>query len=139
MASSFQMEFVRKNFLFLMTGFGKGIFNIFVGSMLFINQHSTGGAIMGFAMIAAGCIFIFLSKYKQMSDEDLVRAVSVTRKSVNNAVIGVARDNQGVIRQAAYDNKDVIAQVAYDNKDVVAQAAYDNRELLAETYLKNQG
>ena len=104
MASSFQMEFVRKNFLFLMTGFGKGIFNMFVGSLLFINEHSTGGTIMGWSMMLAGCIFIFMSKYKQMSDEDLVRAVSVTRKSVNNAAIGLAKNNQGVIRQAAAEN-----------------------------------
>ena len=120
-----------------MTGFGKGVFNIFVGSLLFINEHSYGGAIMGTMMCLVGGVFIFLSKYKQMSDEDLIRAVSVTRKSVVNAGIGLARDNQGIIRQAAIDNQDVIAQVAYENKDVVAQAAYDNKELLAETYLKN--
>ena len=109
MASSFQMEFVRKNFLFLMTGFGKEIFNIFVGSLLFINEHSYGGALMGISMILVGCAFIFLSKYKQMSDEDLVRAVSVTRKSVVNAGIGAVRNNQGIIRQAAEENQDLIA------------------------------
>ena len=92
---------------------------------------------MGISMILVGRAFIFLSKYKQMSDEDLVRAVSVTRKSVVNAGIGAVRNNQGIIRQAAEENQDLIAQVAYENKDVVAQAAYDNRELLAETYLKN--
>ena len=88
-------------------------------------------------MLVAGAIFIFLSKYKQMSDEDLSRAVSVTRKSVANAMVKGARDNKEVIGQVAYENRDVIAQVAYDNKDVIAEAAYDNRELLAETYLKN--
>ena len=60
-------------------------------------------------MILGGLVFIFLSKYKNMSDEDLQRAVSVTRKSVVNNIAGVAYNNKETIGQAAYDNRDVIA------------------------------
>ena len=38
MASSFNMPCVEKNFLFLSTGIGKGLFNVFVGTLLMINQ-----------------------------------------------------------------------------------------------------
>ena len=88
-SSSFQMTCIRRNFLFMMTGVGKGCFNIFVGSMLFFNGTAVS-SIMGFAMMAAGCIFIFLSRFRQLSDEDINRAVSVQKKSVFNAVGNVA-------------------------------------------------
>lgn len=64
MASSFNMPCVEKNFLFLSTGLGKGIFNIFVGSLLFTIVHEgdhTTENIMGIAMMASGLIFLFLS------------------------------------------------------------------------------
>ena len=122
MASSFGMNCVRKNFLFLLTGIGRGCFNIFIGTMLFIfdNSDSVKTFILAWAMILGGFIFIFLSKYKNISDEDLQRAVSVTRKSVVNNISGVAYNNREAIGQVAYDNRDVIAQVAYDNRDVIA-------------------
>ena len=135
-ASSFGHKCVRRNFLFMMTGVGRGCFNIFVGTLLFFNsEHGkifTVQNLMGFFMILAGGIFIFLSKYKQLSDDDIQRAVSVQKKSVANAVGNAAMRNQASIKRAAYNNQDVIAQVAYENKDVIAQAAYDNRELLAD-------
>ena len=52
---------------------------------------------MGIAMIAAGILFIFLSKYKEMSDEDLNRAVSVNRQAVSAAVKKTAVNNKDVI------------------------------------------
>ena len=107
-ASSFQMEVVRKNFLFLMTGTGKAAFNIFVGTLCFITSQKATSYIMGTAMILSGCVFIFFSKYKEMSDEDLNRAVSVSRGSVNAALAKTASNNKDVIYQAAYDNKEVI-------------------------------
>ena len=121
-ASSFNMVCIRRNFLFMMTGIGKGFFNIFVGSMLFFNGDGTISAsfFMGWAMIIGGCIFIFLSRFRQLSDEDINRAVSIQKKSVFNAVGTVAHNNQGAIKKAAYDNQDVIGQVAYDNKDIIA-------------------
>ena len=35
LASSFGHRCVRRNFLFMMTGVGRGLFNIFVGTLLF--------------------------------------------------------------------------------------------------------
>ena len=76
MASAFNMPCVKRNFMFLLTGMGKGFFKIFVGLLLFIN-NTTPTDIMGAAMIFSGGILIFLSKYKNMSDDDLNRALSL--------------------------------------------------------------
>ena len=75
------MACVKRNFLFLMSGLGKGFFNIFIGTLLFLNHDSAGktdmfNTIMGSAMIVGGLGFIFLSKVKNMSDEDMNRALS---------------------------------------------------------------
>ena len=78
-ASSFQMVVIKKQFLFLMTGVGKGVFNLFVGFLMIVKSQALPSWLMGLAMIAAGILFIFLSKYKEMSDDDLNRAVSVNR------------------------------------------------------------
>ena len=75
--------------------------------------------IMGLCMIIGGSIFLFLSFVKNMNDEEISRAVSIQKKSVADAAVGVARNNQGAIKQAAWDNKEVIGQVAYDNRDVI--------------------
>ena len=136
MASSFNMPCVGRNFFFLMTGLGKGIFNIFVGTLLFLNEGDGAAAIMGSAMIASGCAFIFLSKVKNMSDDDMQRALSIygeqNKKAIKKNAVSVAKNNKDAIRQVAVDNQDVIAQVAYDNKDYIAKAAYENKEFLAE-------
>ena len=63
---------------------------------------------MGGVLIVGGLIFLFLSLFKQMNDEEISRAVSVQKKSVTNAAGNLARNNQGAIKQAAWDNKDVI-------------------------------
>ena len=102
------MEVVRKNFLFLMTGTGKAVFNIFVGTLCFITNQKVTSYLMGTAMILAGFIFIFLSKYKEMSDEDLNRAVSVSRGSVNAALAKTAMNNKEAMQQVAYDNREAI-------------------------------
>ena len=82
-------------------------------------------------MIASGFIFLFLSKVKHMSDDDLQRAMSV-----------YADGNKAAMKKRgskfASDHKDVIAKVAYDNKEVLADAAYDNREMLADAYVQKQ-
>ena len=91
------MTCVRRNYLFLMTGIGRGCFNIFVGTLLFFTQDPSStlsvGFFMGWAMILAGFIFLFLSKYKQLSDEDINRAISVQKKSVAFHVTNAARNN----------------------------------------------
>ena len=80
MASSFNMPCIERSFLFLMTGYGKGCFNIFVGFSLFVasaGEDAVGNHIMGYTMIITGCVFIFLVRYKGMSDEELVRSLSI--------------------------------------------------------------
>ena len=126
MASSFNMPCVEKNFLFLSTGMGKGVFNFFVGSLLLTITEVNGNLVkdvMGCSMMGSGLIFVFLSKVKKMEDEDLVRALSVyadaDKSKMKNKAKQTAHDNKDVIKKAAVDNKDVIAQVAYDNKEVI--------------------
>jgi len=80
-----------------MTGVGKGVFNIFVGFLMIVKSQALPSWLMGIAMILAGILFIFLSKYKEMSDEDLNRAVSVNRAALNQAVKKKAVDNKEVI------------------------------------------
>lgn len=38
MGSSINMPCIGRNFFFLLTGIGKGLFNIFVGTLLFLNE-----------------------------------------------------------------------------------------------------
>ena len=71
MASSFNMPCVRNNFFFLLTGVGKGCFNIFVGTLLMVNVDDVVSKIMGWVAVASGFVFLFLSKVKHMSDEEL--------------------------------------------------------------------
>ena len=148
MASSFNMPCVEKNFLFLSTGMGKGVFNFFVGSLLFciVDPRETKGDLvnqmMGIAMMASGLIFVFLSKVKKMEDEDLVRALSVyadaDKSKMKKKGKETAYNNKDAIKKAAIDNKDVIASVAYDNKEVIGQVAYENRDVIAQEYINQQ-
>ena len=123
MASVFMMPCVKTNFFFLMTGVGKGLFNMFTGTLLLLNVGSTANSIMGYAMIASGLVFIFLSKVKNMSDDDMTRALSVQR-SEKNAMKGAATKAG---KKLATDNKDVIAKVAYDNREVIGNAYIENQ------------
>ena len=93
---------------------------------------------MGWFIMIGGLIFLFLSKYKQLSDEDINRAVSVQKKSVQGHVKQFARNNQEEIKTAAWNHREEIGSVAYDNRDAIASAAFDNRELLADQYMRNQ-
>ena len=129
MASCFMMQCVKKNFLFLLTGVGKGAFNIFVGTLLFLNEGAKAdGAVMnliaGWALIASGLAFLFLSKVKNMSDDEMQRALSVyadqQKAGMKQGAKDFAHNHKDDAKKLAYDNKDVIAAVAYDNKDVLA-------------------
>ena len=68
----------------MMTARGKGFFNIFVGSMLFINTSKKNvlTIIMGVIIMAAGLLFLFMSLCKKMSDDEVNRAVSVQRNTL---------------------------------------------------------
>ena len=72
MASSINMPCVARNFFFILTGVGKGLFNIFVGTLLFLNEDGFNPSMfLGFAMILSGLVFLFLSYCKKMTDTDL--------------------------------------------------------------------
>ena len=73
------MRFIKNNYLFLMTGMGKGFFNVFVGSLLCSINKELLNLIMGPCIMGSGLIFIFLSMFKNMSDDELQRAVSVQK------------------------------------------------------------
>ena len=115
---------------------------------MFLNDGAAGNGggamnlIAGWALIASGLAFLFLSKVKNMSDEDMQRALSVyaeqQKSGMKEGAKKFAKDHKEDAKKLAYDNKDVIAAVAYENKDVLAQAAFDNKEMLADEYLKNQ-
>jgi hypothetical protein len=65
-----------------MTGIGKGLFNIFVGSILLnigLSDSSILNKVMGPCIMGSGFIFLFLSLFRNMSDEELQRAVSVQK------------------------------------------------------------
>ena len=128
MASTFMMACVKRNFLFLLSGIGKGVFNIFIGTLLFLNHDSAGktdiwNMAMGSGLMLSGLIFIFLAKVKNMSDEDMTRALSVYADSDKNSASNTWNAHKGDVKdaavKAALNNKDVIAKVARDNKEVV--------------------
>ena len=121
-AASFGAKFVIENYLFIMTGKGRGLFNIFVGSLLFITTAKTTVAslIMGILLCLSGLFILYLSCCNKMTDVQIQRNFSVNPPDARTVSQNAIKNNQGAIRNAAYDNREVIAQVAYDNKDVIA-------------------
>ena len=74
MGSSFNMPCISRNFFLILTGGGKGIFNIFVGLLLYVTHgdETTGfSSIVGYFFVASGFFFIFLSKCSNMTDDQL--------------------------------------------------------------------
>ena len=69
-----KMKCIRNNFLFLLTGKGKGTFNIFVGCILFFaNAVKTSGRnvvtdVAGYVCVGSGLGMIFLSVFKMTSE-----------------------------------------------------------------------
>jgi hypothetical protein len=58
----------------ILTGGGKGLFNIFVGLLLYVTagDEKKGNIfdyIVGILLVASGIFFLFLSKCSNMSDE----------------------------------------------------------------------
>ena len=68
---------IRNNFLFLLTGTGKGVFNIFVGCVIFYVGEGTGSTfdlfniIVGWTCIGTGLVFVFLAQVRQLSEADI--------------------------------------------------------------------
>merc|ERR1712070_1201057 len=111
MGSSINMNCIARNFFFILTGMGKGLFNVFIGTLLFLNdpEEINASTFLGCAFLISGCIFMFLSKFKNMTDSDLQRATSLYGKELQaKAVKGGAK--------VAYNNKDTIARAAVNNK-----------------------
>ena len=123
-----------------MTGKGRGLFNIFVGTLLFITtaKSTVASLIMGILLCLSGLFILYLSCCNKMSDVEIQRNLSVVPPDARTVTKNLVVDNQETIRNVAYENKEIIAQVAYDNKDVIAQAAYDNREVIQESMVQNQ-
>ena len=66
--------------LFMSTGYGRGCFNIFTGMFLFFSNDDDGilnaNNIAGAAITFCGFVFLFLSKFKDLSESDLDRHAS---------------------------------------------------------------
>ena len=106
LASSFGFGCIKRNFLFMLTGKGKGLFNIFVGSIII--ACDTGKSVawynyaMGGASMGTGLLFIGLSTCRNMTDDQLDAAMAV---SVSKAQKDAAK-KKGL--KIAIDNKDTI-------------------------------
>ena len=129
------MPCIARNFLFLLTGVGKGVFNIFVGGLLFVANDSVMDLVMGYAMLGAGGVFLFLSVVKKMSDDDLHAAMTGMAKK---DTVKMKASATAAAKKGYQDNKESIHKLAVDNKEVVAQVAWDNKEVIAEAYMKPQ-
>ena len=70
--STFNMPCIARNFYFILTGMGKGAFNLFIGFLIFCSGYT---GIIGFALavlyIFSGFFIVFLSYCKNMTDEHL--------------------------------------------------------------------
>ena len=85
-SSSFGAKFVVENYLFIMTGKGRGIFNIFVGTLLFITtaKASVASVVMGILLCCSGVFILFLSCYTGMSDVEIQQNMGVTKQDMLN-------------------------------------------------------
>ena len=86
-ASSFGAKFVIENYLFIMTGKGRGLFNIFVGTLLFITtaKSTIASLIMGILLCLSGVFILYLSCCNKMSDVEIQRNFSVVPPDARTA------------------------------------------------------
>ena len=107
MAASFNMPCIATNFYLILTGMGKGAFNIFIGLLLLCDIDANDSFnplsfIMSMVMLTTGVVFIFLSKWRNMSDDELQRATSIATKEVKKKVyedsLNYARDHKDEIK-----------------------------------------
>ena len=100
-----KMKCIKNNFLFLLTGLGKGLFNIFVGCILFYTTASNGTAkrsittdIAGYVCIGSGLMLLFLSRFKMISEANIddkkleIKMVQDLQDKAKNKVINTAGD-----------------------------------------------
>ena len=142
MGSSINMPCIGRNFFFILTGIGKGVFNIFIGTLLFLNKPGefSPSAVLGWMFVVSGLLFIFFSKFKKMTDADLQRATSLygaeLQQKAQNQGKKFVVEHKDDIAKAAVNNQDVIAAVV-DRGDSVANAAFhDNKDLQTSNYIR---
>merc|ERR1711935_111056 len=78
-ASCFGAKFIINDYLFIMTGKGRGCFNIIVGLLIFITNPRTTVPeyLMGFLLLFSGMFILFLTLCTKASNDDILRAMSV--------------------------------------------------------------
>jgi len=145
MGSSINMPCIGRNFFFLLTGIGKGAFNMFIGSLLFLNHPGEFSAslILGIVLMVSGIIFMLLSCCKKMTDDELQRASSLYGKELQSKARNQGKkfavEHKDDIARLAVDNKEVIASVVVDRGDSVANAVFhDRKDLQTSDYIRNQ-
>ena len=74
------------SFYLLLTGHGKGIFNIIIGSLLLINYEDTFSYILAACVSLAGIFFIILSCLRNLSDENLEKVTAIYAKNLQKDV-----------------------------------------------------
>ena len=101
MISTFNVGFIARNFYFILTGMGKGLLNLFLGSLMLINDDIFS-KIVASCLIGSGILFVFLSKVKKLSDEDLQRATSIytdnLKKEAKEGIVDYAKAHKDDIK-----------------------------------------
>ena len=69
-------------FYLLLTGHGKGIFNLMIGSLLLINSDDMFSTILAGCVGLTGIFFIALSCMRNLSDEALEKVTVIYSKNL---------------------------------------------------------
>ena len=79
MASTTNNKQIGRNYFFLLTGKGKGVFMMLIGTMLLLNRPgiTTPSMIAGFVYIGVGSLIVFASFCKVMTDDGLYKAAQL--------------------------------------------------------------
>ena len=81
-ASTFNFSFMASSFYLLLTGHGKGIFNLMIGSLLLINNEDLFSIILAACVGLAGIFFIALSCMRNLSDDALEKVTAIYSKNL---------------------------------------------------------
>ncbi len=69
MGTACHMKFIKSNFLFMFTGWGKGCFNIFIGTLVFNNRRiDFFNKAMGWLFIITGFGYMILGQIKDIDE-----------------------------------------------------------------------
>ena len=81
--SFFKFKWIEENFLFLHTPLGKGFFDIFISSMLFVNLDVTWNIVFGSIFGVVGIVLVCLSCCCKKPAEDDEANKSLTQSQVS--------------------------------------------------------